>query len=325
MQQWFLRSFLFILSFVCFPFVMDAREASIELGMGYRLDRLQWITEGQIDVNPNIPDDRGMIDVDSSLKWRNLHIWQIEGNCSYVTRRHYYFRVNGDYGWITSGINSDKDELKNVDETSLEFAFSKSRSRGNVYDARIAVGYQFKFFREVFAFSPIVGFSWHGQNLLDSHLKQRGKLGNEFSFKGIHSRYHTHWDGIFLGCDFDYSFKCFSRIKSHIFGSYEFHFANYHAKGDWVLRQDLIGPFHHHVNRAYGQVFDVGFKWDFCERWTISFKGEFQWWWADRGQDKSKVYQETNGYHSKECFLKLPLKDVEWNSAAISCLIGIVF
>ena len=44
--------------------------------------------------------------------------------------------------------------------------------KGHVYDAKLAVGYQFKLCDDSFAIAPLVGWSWHGQHLQDRHLRQ---------------------------------------------------------------------------------------------------------------------------------------------------------
>ena len=72
----------------------------------------------------------------------------------------------------------------------------------------------------------------------------------------------------FIGFDFDYRFGCCCEWE--VFGRYEFHWAEYHAKGHWNLREDLLDGFRHHAKNAYGNVFDIGIQWDFCECWTVA-------------------------------------------------------
>ena len=340
-------------SSAAFAFWPEATDSSLEIGVGYRQDKLEWKTSSQFDSSYGsgysgdyYADTVSTLPagVESHVKWKDLSIWQIEAKGKYVTCDNLYLRANADYGWITSGKNTDTDYITTnpdyvADDYSygsyydyyygsgsgysganeFEFARSKSNVSGHVYDAKIAVGYQFKWCDDSFAIAPLIGYSWHGQHLKDSHLQQEfyvaddaidttsarsyysyypyysdyseysyGSYGS-YSYGGNHSTYNTRWNGPFIGFDFDYRFGCGCEADWELFGSYEFHWATFNAKAHWNLRDDLIDGFNQHAKNAYGNVFDIGVKWDFCECWTLALKGEFQWWWADRGHDRAKI------------------------------------
>jgi len=384
-----------------FAFWPEATDSSLEIGVGYRQDKLEWKTSSHFDNsysgNSGFDSysgfgsysgfdsygDFGCNDefvnlparASSRLKWRDLNIWQIDLTGRYVTCDNIYLRINADYGWITSGKNRDTDhvgfdradygsEFFNGGGSDFEFARSHSKARGNVYDVRLAVGYQFKLCDDSFSIAPLVGWSWHGQHLRDRHLRQNFYFDDEtnisdsgfiegtrarsydsyssdyYTFKsydvesycsdysdssygGNHSKYHTRWTGPFIGFDFDYRFGC--SCDWDIFGTYEFHWAEYHAKARWDLRSDLFDGFHHRAKNAYGHVFDIGIKWDFCECWTVALKGEFQWFWADRGRDRAKIAEARIGDVRTDCFLSVPLRDIRWQSAAVMVDLGMVF
>lgn len=377
-----------------YAFWPEAADASLEIGAGYRQDRLEWKTRNRCHSSDRCSESSGISyhscfssdetlnngdDVQgrplsgrSKVKWRNLNIWEIEGRGKYVTCDNIYLRANGDYGWITSGKNHDSDhrefgrrgERDGADEgfdynsgSDFEFARSHSRARGHVYDARLAVGYEFRLCDCSLALVPLVGYSWHGQHIRDRHLKQRcfdenfdqdqdfvfadGRSGggssdesgssctnNYESFFGSssgsgrdNSRYHTRWDGPFIGFDFDYRFWC----DWTLFGTYEFHWAEYHARGHWFFRNDLPDGFRHRAKNAYGNIFDIGIRMDFCDCWTVAVKGEFQWWYADHGRDRARCFNEKNCDIKTHCFLSTPLRRVRWDSAAVIVDVGTVF
>lgn len=370
----------------------EATDSSLEVGVGYRQDRLEWKTSSRFDSSYNCSpdcydnfydnfcnDDCGYFPgrVNSHLKWHNLNIWQIEAKGKYVTCDNVYLRFNADYGWITSGKNTDKDSFRgrrdnfrsfsdgfddncySFDDSCYsgdrEFGRSHSKVKGHVYDVRLAVGYQFKWCDDSFSVAPLVGYSWHGQHLQDRHLRQRFNNNcNDYcssddffsSFRsrscyssfdscsvdscysyssscGNHSRYNARWNGPFIGFDFDWRFGCC--CEWDIFGTYEFHWADYHASARWDLRSDLRDGFRHHAKTAYGSIFDIGVKWDFCECWTLALKGEFQWFWADHGRDRAKIAEGGCGNVREKCYLSIPLKDIKWESAGISIDVGMVF
>lgn len=351
-----------------FAFWPEATDSLLEVGVGYRQDKLEWKTSSHLgsDSYGSSYGNGLPVKLQSKLKWKDLSIWQIEAKGKYVTCDNVYLRANADYGWITSGKNTDKDFVTLGGNSSydfgsgseFEFAHSKSHAKGHVYDARLAVGYQFKMCDDSFAIAPLLGYSWHGQHIKDSHLKQHVNLdgavlsdvdgvrardysssdyasfseyGDSYSYSssshgnGKHSSYHTRWNGPFLGFDFDYRFGCGCEADWELFGTYEFHWAQYHAKGHWHLRDDLIDGFQHRAKNAYGQVFDIGIKWDFCECWTLALKGEFQWWWADKGHDRAKEFEASSGSTKRDCYVTIPLRDIKWQSASISVDLGMVF
>ena len=378
-----------------FAFWPEAADSSLEVGVGYRQDRLEWKTRSRFDSDYSgfYPDNFDYGDyfadddcfcndeeafcgaptrLSSHLKWRDLNIVQIDARGRYITCDNVYLRANGDYGWITSGKNRDSDfsnygvdygynnEYFNGGGGDYEFSRSRSRVRGWVYDIKLAVGYQFKLCDDNFSIAPLIGYSWHGQHLRDRHLRQSLFFDNEdyyddcfyedyftnvrsksseyyfdsyspesesFSYDDSYgrdrSRYRTRWVGPFAGFDFDYRFGC--SCEWDIFGGYEFHWAEYHAKARWNLRSDLFDGFRHRAKNAYGHVFDIGLRWDFMECWTLAVKGQFQWWWADRGRDRARIASVRLGDVHEDCFLTIPLRDVRWCSGSVSAEIGMVF
>ncbi len=356
----------------------EALDSSLEVGVGYRQDSLKWKTssrfnDGYSSDYSSYEDYNGIglpVKFRSELEWKDLQIWQIEARGKYVTCDNIYLRACGDYGWITSGKNRDRDFVTlnsgyndYYNNGSAELARSRSHVRGHVYDAKLAIGYQFKMCDDSFSVAPLVGYSWHGQHLKDRHLRQRVFMNNEVAadeeFVAVerqrvveesysyyddyyydesayfdtygsssssygnrnHSTYHTRWNGPFIGFDFDYRFWC----DWTLFGGYEFHWAEYHAKARWNLRTDLLDGFHHRAKNAYGHVFDIGLKWDFCECWTVGIKGQFQWWWAHRGRDRALIAEGQVGNVRTDCFVSIPLRDIKWHSESVSIDIGMVF
>lgn len=322
-----------------FAFWPEAADSSLEIGVGYRQDELEWKTKADFD-NYEGYDQSSLFGLSSHLKWRDLNIWQIEGVGKYVTCDNIYLRANGDYGWITSGKHSDRDSCdfygNGSDFSSSDDHGSSNHVKGNVYDAKLAVGYQFRMCDNSFTFTPLIGYSWHGQHFKDhrnnDHYDNFNADTSDFAYgysgyghNKNHNKYHTRWNGPFVGFDFEYFFGCGCEQDWQIFGDYEFHWADFHAKGDFHSRTDLLNGFHQHAKNAYGHVFDIGVKWDFCECWTLALKGEFQWWWADKGHDSAKILEASFGDVETDCFVKIPLHDVKWHSAGVSLLVGMVF
>lgn len=336
----------------------EATDSSLEIGVGYRQDHFKFtsvadLTDYSDSYYTGTVFELPPVGVKSKLEWKNINIWQIEAKGKYVTCDNIYLRASGDYGWITSGKNRDRDSLFAGDGDyssyygdSFEFADSSSKVKGHVYDVKLAVGYQFHTCDDTFSVSPLVGYSWHGQHFKDHHLRQNNNgfvaydytssfsdytydyssygydySSYDYSYDGEHSHYNTRWNGPFLGFDFDYSICC----RWNIFGGYEFHWAQFNAKAKWDLRDDLLDGFRQHSKNAYGQVFDIGVKWDMCDCWTLALRGEFQWWHAHRGHDRAKIAELEVGNVKAKTFLEIPTRNTEWCSSSVMLDLGMVF
>lgn len=373
-------------SSVVLAFLPEATDSSLEIGVGYRQDSLEWKTKSDMTSSYGSYGSYGSYDsyyseislpykLESKQKWKDLSIWQIEANGKYVTCDSVYLRGNFDYGWITSGKSVAKDYITDESEYSgynsygsgFEFAKSKAHVSGHVYDAKLALGYQFKLCDDSFSIAPLVGYSWHGQHLQDSHVRSSwysdesiveeevttrayssssdssfssdSSYPSDYSSSGHdHNAYHTRWNGPFIGFDFDYrfGFGCGCDLDWQLFGAYEFHWAAFHGEGKVFSNGYESGSessyesrsefkFHQHASNAYGNVFDIGVKWDFCECWTLALKGEFQWWWADHGRSVVKVAEEEAGDVKFKHTVSTPLRDVRWDSASVILDLGMVF
>ena len=98
---------------------------NIDVGIGYRQDDVRWSIAG-FDDTPNIL---------SEIKWKNLQMLEVGARASYVSCRNYVVQLEGDYGYICSGVNVDSDYAGD-DRTDL---FSRSRNnagKGYVYERR---------------------------------------------------------------------------------------------------------------------------------------------------------------------------------------------
>lgn len=316
----------------------ETREEILEIGFGFRSDCLDWKTSFKGDSKCTLH---------SHLKWHELQICQIEARGQYVTSKNIYFRGSADYGWIIAGKNSDLDWGKRFPYSSycseglrFEIAHSHSKTNGHAYDVKVAVGYRFQIVEKIFSIAPLVGYSLHGQKFQDHHLRQRfyGEMESGMSSVmdrsdsiasniGTNAEYHAHWRGVFLGFDFDCNFsRSGSTVEWGSFGTYEFHWSGYYGKGQWNFRQDFVdGCFYHHAKNAYGNVLNLGLKWNFCGKWSLALRSEFQWFWASSGGHKVKISHDSFKKKTTDCFFLLDLHSIRWQSASLIIDLGIIF
>jgi hypothetical protein len=250
---------------------------NIDIGVGYRQDEVSWSIAGFNDT-PNVL---------SELKWKDLQMIEVGGQASYVSCRNYVVQVSGDYGYICSGVNTDKDFLGD-DRTDM-FSFSRNNAgKGYVYDCSGAVGYRVMSTCGRFIAAPLVGYAFHSQHLHQFDGKQIS-LHRELEdrdIEGLDSSYTTRWYGPWVGLNFS------ARVEScaYVFGGFEWHMVSYRGTGHWNLRQD-IGPFNDHAHGT-GYVITLGGNWEIWDHWSIGVVSNFRYFRTRHGVDSTEFIFE---------------------------------
>ena len=285
-------------------------ETDFGLGAGYRVDELDWNIAG--DINGNNPN------VLSELTWEDVESYQVKLQGSLVWPNIIAFKGSADYAWIFDGENQDSDYLG--DNRTLEFSRSNnSTDDGYLWDISLAVGYPLRFGQTVIGtFTPLVGYSYHEQNLKISNGNQT--IPDLGPFSDLDSSYNSEWKGPWIG--FEMRFKA-RQIKTvaHQFEpyfSYEYHWADFHAEADWNLRDDFAHPksFEHDADGSGWKV-DTGVNFRFHRNWAMSFKYEYQTWSTDSGTDKVFFSDGSTG--------RTKLNEVNWTSYALSLGVSLSF
>jgi len=277
------------------------------LSTGYRVDDLDWNIAG--DINGNNPN------ILSELEWEGLESFQLKIANKTVFNQLFLLRSSLAYGWIFDGENQDSDYLG--DDRTFEFSRSNNNSDdGNMLDASFGLGWQFTFGRNDFVMAPVIGYSYHEQNLTMTDGYQTlstplftPDLG---PFSGLDSTYETEWKGPFIGLDFTFRTDEKSKITPEIetFISLEYHWADYYAEADWNLRTDFAHPksFEHEAD-GYGIVFSTGLKFIFHYHWLLNINLDYQNWTTDPGTDRT--------FFSNGTIAETQLNEVNWTSYAI--------
>jgi hypothetical protein len=320
----FLALFLFIfislpIPAAAAPAMMDdgrVFDAIIELwmGYGYRQDALDWNIAGNTQgTNPNIL---------SELTWEDLIIHEFRLGARAWFKKAFCIRGEIHYGSIVSGENQDSDYLE--DDREAEFSRSNNDAgNGNTLDTSIALGYAFKFGTDFFWLTPLIGYSYHEQNLrmTDGYQTVTWDGGPPLgSFPGLDSSYETQWKGFWVGLEPRLELKKISRHLRMftLYAGYEHHWLNYSAVADWNLRSDFQHPksFEHEAD-GQGDVFICGILTELNKNWLLDIGYEQRKWSTDSGIDR--VYL-VNGVT-----LETQLNEVNWESSVIKMEIRFIF
>lgn len=247
---------------------------NVELGVGYREDKLKWSIAG-FDDFPNIL---------SEVQWKKLQMVEVNGYASYTSCRNYVVMVKGDYGYICSGSNTDADYAGD-DRTGLWSLSHSNAGRGYVYDLSSAVGYRVTSTCGRFIGVPLIGYSFHSQHLRQFDGVQEFWYGDilEAEIEDLNSSYNTRWFGPWIGLEFA------ARVEScaFIYGGFEWHLASYRGTGNWNLRDD-IGPFNDKAHGT-GYVITLGGNWEIWTRWSLGLEGNFRYFRSRQGVSRTEV------------------------------------
>ncbi len=272
------------------------RKASITFNNGYRVDDLDWNIAGN---NTNIL---------SELTWSDLKIYQVKADGK-VVLEWFYLRGSIGYGWIFDGENQDSDYLG--DNRTLEFSRSNNSSdNGNVMDASVGAGYQFNPGSGRLKVAPLVGYSLHEQNLTITGGFQT--IPATGSFSGLNSTYDTKWKGPWAGVDL--SIEASRNLT--LFGSFEYHWADYEAEANWNLRTDFAHPkSFEQIADGKGILVSAGGIYAIDDHWLINANVGFQDWSTDAGTDLTFFADGTTS--------STRLNEVNWSS--FEAMLGIMY
>jgi len=271
------------------------------LGTGYRVDDLDWNIAG--DINGNNPN------IISELEWEGLESFQLKIANKTVFNQLFLLRGSLAYGWIFDGENQDSDYLG--DDRTYEFSRSNNNSDdGNMLDASFGLGWQFTFGRSDFVMAPVIGYSYHEQNLTMADGNQT--IPPSGPFPGLDSTYETEWKGPFIGLDFTFRTDEKNKITPEIetFISLEYHWADFYAEADWNLRTSFAHPksFEHEAD-GHGIVFSAIIKFLLDYHWMLNVNLDYQNWSTDPGIIQ---FFNADGTTAKQ-----RLNEVNWTSYAI--------
>jgi hypothetical protein len=282
-------------------------EAEIGLSAGYREDEFDWNIAGNSSGNnPNIL---------SELTWEDLQIFQVGVHAKTVIGRAFYLRGKFDYGWIFDGDNQDSDFAG--DDRTLEWSRSNNNADDDdVLDASLGIGYQFRLAKDKCRVTPLVGYSYHEQNLRltdgvqtvsEPGLAPPGVTPPPLGpFGGLDSKYEAEWKGPWVGLDVSVR----PTEKLTMMATFEYHWADYEAKAKWNLRTDLNQPksFTHDAD-GEGVVASLGLAYAVVKKCSLNLTFNYQDWSTDPGTDKTFFADGTTA--------KTRLNEVNWESYAV--------
>lgn len=313
-----LAGFTFILAKPNISSAESTTKKEFYLDAGYRSDKLEWSIAG------------GGVNILSELTWDDLDIYQIRGGGEFSLDRGgsssppLHFKGEIAYGWILDGENQDSDYAG--DNRTLEWSRSiNDAGEGNVLDISGGAGLRFSFNEAKIFLTPMVGWSYHEQNLTMTDGYQAisdQAIADAFfgpgvislpdvgPIQGLDSTYDARWYGPWIG--FEFKFNPPSPLSFLL--SAEYHWGWYEGEGVWNLRNDLAqDPSFKHEADSRGTIVKGGGRYALSETWNLRLNIEFKDWETDPGTDRT--------YYASGASSLTRLNEAEWRSA--SAMLGV--
>ena len=307
--------FLLLLANIDFFSYLDPAQAAdiktdISLSTGYRVDDLSWNIAGDISgSNPNVL---------SELTWSDLETLQATLSARALVNDWLYLRGSFGYGCIRSGDNQDSDFDGN--HRTQEYSRSNnSADDGSVLDAVFGIGYQFEVISRKLKLIPLIGYSYHEQNLTmtngfqtistPAHVPPTPPYG---PLPGLDSSYDAKWTGPWLGIDLSFEITESFTLS----GSLEYHWAEYEAEANWNLIPFLSHPgsFKHDAE-GKGFLITLGAEYLLTGPWSLNMAFSYQKWSAESGFDRL--------HYANGSIAETRLNEVNWDSYAL--MLGLVY
>jgi hypothetical protein len=273
----------------------------LTLGADYRQAEMDWNIAGDIfGTHPN---------VQSQLRWDDLEIAQVNA-ALHAELDQVVVEAKGAYGGIVDGSNQDSDYL--ADNRQLEFSRSDNKGGGELTEGSLGVGYRLRLDGKAaghYTFIiPMLGYSLLRQNLQIRDGVQTIPAAGPFT--GLDSRYDTEWRGPWLGAVLQMA----AGPRTMLVLAMDYHWAEYEAKADWNLREDLAHPVSfRHAGTGSGIVAALTLIHDLTRHWSVMARLEAEHWRIDAGRDTLYAVDPDTGVKQT---LVTRLNAVEWQSHA---------
>lgn len=289
-------------------------ETEFSLTSGLRKDELEWSIAGN------------GINVLSELSWSDVESYQVAiGN---LTRLKNNVRIRGQFNYAVIMDGKVRDSDYGSNGAADEWSRSISETDGDqLWDITAGGGYTFFFSGNRLAVSPMLGISYHKQNLRIQNGRQVVSEPNPFGGSNpppvgplssqLDSSYCTRWVGPWIGCDLHYKPKMHPPVHHSMEFRFtmELHWADYYGEGNWNLRGDLQNPksFEHEAN---GFGINITAQWliHMADQWDITLTASHQDWSTGSGTDRK--FLASGGISTTR------LNEVHWQST--SYMMGVV-
>jgi hypothetical protein len=266
--------------------LFNEAETEIALSVGLRTDELDWSIAGN------------GVNFLSELDWSDVESHQATLTGGIQFKNNVYVRAGFNYAWVDDGTVRDSDY--GLDNRSGEWSRSISDTTGDeAWDLSGGGGYTFYLARDRFAVTPLIGLSYHKQNLRIQNGTQTLSEVNPFGGSNpppvgplssqLNSTYFARWFGPWIGADLRFKPQMAPSVRHamELRLSLELHWADYYGEGNWNLRSTFQHPksFEHEAD-GFGITVTAQWMVNLAEQWDLTITATHQDWSTGAGTDR---------------------------------------
>jgi hypothetical protein len=290
-------------------------QTEFTLMTGYRTDELDWSIAGN------------GVNILSELDWSDVESYQVALTGGIQFKNNVYLRGGFNYAWIDDGTVRDSDYGE--DGRGAEWSRSISETTGDqLWDVTGGGGYSFCFLRDRFTVTPLIGLSYHKQNLRIQNGTQVMSGVNPFGGSSpppegplssqLNSTYFARWFGPWIGVDLRFKPKTRPPVRHamELRMSLELHWAEYYGEGNWNLRSVFRHPksFEHDAD-GFGISLTAQWLLNLVQQWDLTITASHQDWSTDDGVDRK--FLAAGGT------VTTALNEVNWESTSL--MVGVQY
>ncbi len=249
-----------------------------DFSTGYRRSRMDW----------NVAAPGGSPNPLTEVKWSNLDLWGIRGLIDIVAPAGIALKANAGYAWTFGGSAEETGYASDGRQNPFS-RITGDAGDGYAWDASLGLGYQFRLgdpqqHQVWFAATPLAGYAYREQKLTASDGQQQiTSYGlNSQTLQGKTNDYVSSWHGPWVGMDM----RLLMFDQHELFTSFEHHWIDYHADGDWQQSDNLSHPdsFSHNADGS-GYLASLGYRYRTADYWGVSVSVDYQNWTTDPGTE----------------------------------------
>ena len=257
---------------------------SYEVASGYQHDQMNW----------NVASPSGTPDPLTEAKWEDVQMGRVQGEFKIATPGNLVFKGGGSYAWTVDGQATEISYLGDQGQ-GVYSRIEGNSDQGYAWKAGLGAGYQFKLNfapkqANQLVLTPLVGYAWQKQEYRLQNGQQRVAQYGVGSDPGLQNSYVSEWQGPWLGFDAQWTIL----QKHQLFSSFEYHWDNYSASGNWMRAANLLHPesFTHDAD-ATGWVASAGYRYRMDKKfgWQMAF--DYQKWTAKSGIERLFLTDKT--------------------------------
>ncbi len=302
------------------PIALNARNAQVDVGVGYRIDSLFIEQELPYFILP----------VETSTRWDDLEIWEVIGRADLEVACNFYIGATGKVGWINRGHLKIEDRLTEEPHDVYVQAGGSDVS-GEVYNARAHLGYRVYSCCNSLMIAPIVGYAYDHNHYSATNVGWGPEPDMSEELFPLSSTLTNDYHGPYVGFEATFDL-CFTRL----FGALHYDWMWYSgtSRDDYsysFIDLSVLERTRNSKNEAFthGPVVQVGLDSTICDNYYLGVLFEYRYTNSTRADgsfvDTQVMVDPDGGTENYEDRISPHINHIQWDNWSIQLHAGVCF